>query len=95
MAEVKKDKKDKKAEGFHPADVIFDQFDKDKSGALDKKEVEAALGQLAKAQGRPLFIFYLLILFLFSSLSPLSLLSFSNSSLSLYLFFQAKRSLIL
>ena len=64
MAEVKKDKKDKKAEGFHPADVIFDQFDKDKSGALDKKEVEAALGQLAKAQGISLFIFYF-----FSSLS--------------------------
>eukprot|EP00009_Paramoeba_aestuarina_P005153 CAMPEP_0201521110 /NCGR_PEP_ID=MMETSP0161_2-20130828/14213_1 /ASSEMBLY_ACC=CAM_ASM_000251 /TAXON_ID=180227 /ORGANISM="Neoparamoeba aestuarina, Strain SoJaBio B1-5/56/2" /LENGTH=103 /DNA_ID=CAMNT_0047919685 /DNA_START=44 /DNA_END=355 /DNA_ORIENTATION=+ len=36
----------------HPADAIFDQFDKDKSGALDKKEVEAALGALAKAQGK-------------------------------------------
>merc|ERR1719354_304341 len=34
------------------ADKIFDSFDKDKSGSLDKKEAEAAMGALAKAQGK-------------------------------------------
>ena len=84
MAEVKKDKKDKKAEGFHPADVIFDQFDKDKSGALDKKEVEAALGQLAKAQG--ISFFFLSSDFLCPSLLKSFSLCFFFVRLLLFLF---------
>mmetsp|Transcript_28732 Transcript_28732/g.80311 ORF Transcript_28732/g.80311 Transcript_28732/m.80311 type:complete len:109 (-) Transcript_28732:64-390(-) len=36
----------------HPADPIFDRYDKDKNGTLDKKEVEAALADVAKAQGK-------------------------------------------
>ena len=97
MADAKADKKDKgEKKGSHPADPIFDSFDKDKSGALDKKEVEAALGALAKAQGIYFFHFFLFFFlsFPFFSLPPslffsLSLFSpLSHPSLS-----QARRSL--
>ena len=86
---AKKDKKEK--EGSHVADPIFDQFDKDKSGALDKKEVEAALAFLAKAQG----MFFPFLLPLLPSSFSLSLLSvFFSFSLTHPPFFQARRSLI-
>ena len=36
----------------HPADDIFNQYDKDNSGALDKKEVEAAIKDFCKQKGK-------------------------------------------
>ena len=52
------DKAAKPAEGAdgkpakHQADDIFDKYDKDKSGSLDKKEVEAAVADYSKAKGK-------------------------------------------
>eukprot|EP00009_Paramoeba_aestuarina_P001692 CAMPEP_0201521008 /NCGR_PEP_ID=MMETSP0161_2-20130828/13788_1 /ASSEMBLY_ACC=CAM_ASM_000251 /TAXON_ID=180227 /ORGANISM="Neoparamoeba aestuarina, Strain SoJaBio B1-5/56/2" /LENGTH=85 /DNA_ID=CAMNT_0047919561 /DNA_START=70 /DNA_END=327 /DNA_ORIENTATION=+ len=40
------------SEEGHPADKVFDQFDKEKKGTLNKKEIQGALTELATSKGQ-------------------------------------------